>query len=76
MTLLAQNPGNGVNDVRFAASVGADDASRTGATKRDDGPFAERLKANDFDFSQLQQDVPFWSSTSARLPANNVKKIR
>jgi len=24
--------------------------------------FAKRLKANDFHFSQLQQDIPFWSS--------------
>ncbi len=59
MALFAENPGDGVNDVGFAAAVGADYAGGTGPAERDHGAFAERLKANDFDFSQLQQDVPF-----------------
>jgi len=76
VALLAKNPRNGVNDVRFATAVGPDDASGTGAAKRDYRTFTERLKANDLDFSQLQQDVPFWSSTTPRLPASDVKQIR
>src|SRR5258708_39978532 len=59
MALFAENPGDGVNDVGFAAAVRANDAGSTRPAERDHGAFAERLKANDFDFSQLQQDVPF-----------------
>jgi len=59
MALFAENPGDGVNDVGFAAAVGADDARGTRPAERDHGAFAKRLKANDFDFSQLQQDIPF-----------------
>jgi len=67
MALFAENPGDGVNDVGFAAAVRADDARGTRPAERDHGAFAERLKANDFDFSQLQQDIPFWSSTIPQL---------
>ena len=69
VALFAENPGNGVNDIGFAAAVRADDAGSAGSAERDHGAFAKRLKANDFDFSQLQQDIPFWSLTTLRLPA-------
>src|ERR1700674_4349093 len=69
VALFAENPGNGIHDVGFAAAVWPDDAGRAGPAERNYGALAKRLKANDFHFSQLQQDVPFWSSTSPRLPA-------
>src|SRR5258708_2357603 len=69
VTLFAENPGNGIHDVGFAAAVRPDDAGRAGPAECDNGSFTKRFKANDFNFSQLQQDVPFWSSTSPRLPA-------
>ena len=59
MALLAENPGDGIHDDGFAAAVRPDDARCAGPAERDYGALAERLKANDFDFSQLQQDVPF-----------------
>jgi hypothetical protein len=59
MALFAENPGNGIHDVGFAAAVRPDDAGRAGSAERDHGALAKRLKANDFNFSQLQQDVPF-----------------
>ena len=61
VALLAENPGDGVNYVGFAATVGPDDAGGAGAAKGDYGAVTKRLKANDFYFSQLKQVVPFLS---------------
>src|SRR5262249_35345829 len=51
VALFTENPGDGVHDVGLAAAVGTDDAGGAGAAKRNDGAFAERFKAGDFDFS-------------------------
>jgi len=59
VALFAENPGNGIHDVGFTAAVWPDDAGRAGPAERNYGALAKRLKANDFHFSQLQQDVPF-----------------
>ena len=61
VALLAQNPGDSVDHVGFAATVGSDDAGGAGAAEGDHGALTKRLKANDFHFSQLKQDVPFLS---------------
>ena len=66
MALFAENPGDGVHYVGFAATVGPDDASGAGAAEGHDGALTKRLKANDFHFSQLKQDFPFWSSIASR----------
>jgi len=73
VTLLAEDPGNGVHHVGFAATVGSDDAGGAGAAEGDHGALTKRLKANDFDFSQLKQDVPFWSSIASRPQAKKIK---
>ncbi len=72
VALFTQDPGDGVDDVGFAATVGADDAGRAGTAESDNGAFTERLKADDFHFSELKQDVLFMSSTAPRL---SLKKV-
>ena len=59
MALLPENPTDGVDDIGLAAAVGTDDASGADTAEGDDGPLAEGLKADDFDFSKLKQGVPF-----------------
>jgi len=78
MALLAEDPGDGVHDVGLAAAVWPDNAGRARPAEGDHGALTKRLKTNDFDFSQLQQDVPFWSSAAPPLPAkkNNRKSIK
>ena len=76
MALLAENPRNGIHDVGFATAVRPDYAGRAGPAERDYGALAKRFKANDFHFSQLQQDVPFWSSTSPTAASMNSHTAR
>ena len=59
MALLAEHPANGVNHVGLSATVGAHDTGSAITAESNHGAFAERLKANDFHFSQLKQGVPF-----------------
>jgi len=59
MALFAQHPTDGVYYVGFAAAVWTNDAGGAVAAKGDHGPFAEGLKANNFDFSELKQGFPF-----------------
>jgi hypothetical protein len=66
VALFAQHPGDSIYDVGFAAAVGSDDAGGAGAAEGHYGALTKRLKANDFHFSQLKQDVPFWSSIASR----------
>src|SRR5580704_16309642 len=66
VALLAEYPGDGVDHVGFAAPVGPNDAGRAGAAEGDHCAVTKGLKANDFHFSELKQDVPFWSSTGSR----------
>jgi hypothetical protein len=66
VALLAEYPGNGVDHVGFAAAVRPDDACRARAAKSHHGAVTKGLKANNFHFSELKQDVPFLSSTVSR----------
>ena len=45
VALFAQDPGDGIHDIGFAAAVGADDAGDPRAAEGDVGLLAERLKA-------------------------------
>jgi len=58
MALLPQDPGNGIDDIRFAASVRPDDTAQPGAAKSQVRFFAKRLKANQFDFAEFEQEIP------------------
>src|SRR2546422_2317911 len=58
VALLAQHPGNSVDDVRFAATVGSNDAGNPAAAEGDLRLLAERLKAHQFDFAQPEQVCP------------------
>ena len=53
--LFAQHPGDGVGDVRLAASVGADDGGDAFALKAQVGAVAERLEAEDLQLLQFEQ---------------------
>ena len=59
MALLAQNPRNGVDDIRLAAAIGADNAREPAAAESYLRLFAKRFKAHQFDFAQFKQDFPF-----------------
>jgi len=59
MALLAQYPRNRVHHVRLPAPIRPHNASSPHPAERNHRPFAERLKPDDFDLSQLKQDVPF-----------------
>src|SRR6516162_31580 len=63
VALLAEHPGDGVHHVRFPAAIRSDDTCRTRAAEGYQRAFAKRLKANDFDFSQLKQGVPLFRSS-------------
>src|SRR5205807_101898 len=58
VALLAQHPGNSVDDVRFAATVGSNDAGNPASAEGDLRLLAERLKAHQFDFAQPEQVCP------------------
>jgi hypothetical protein len=66
VALLAQHPGNRIHYVRFAAPIRSDDTRRPHAAKGDRSAVAEGLKANDFDFAQPKQGVPFVSWIALR----------
>ncbi len=53
MALFTQHPADGVDYVRFSASVRADDARRACAAECHHGALAERLKSGDFHFAEL-----------------------
>jgi hypothetical protein len=53
VALLAQNPRNGVDYIRFPAAIGSDNASQPRAAKRDLRFFAKRFESDKFDFTQF-----------------------
>ena len=53
MALFTQHPADGVDYVRFAASVRANDARRARAAERHHGAFAERFESGDFHFAEF-----------------------
>ena len=76
MALLTEDPGDGVDHVRFATAVGANDASRPGAAEGNQGALAEGLEADDFDFSQLKQNVPFRANKNNTSAKVNMREKR
>ena len=52
--LLAEHPGDGVGDVRFAAAVGPDDGGDAFAGELDFGAVAEGFEAEDLNFLELE----------------------
>ena len=71
MALLAQDPGDGVHNVGFAAAVGTDDARQPAAAEGDLGLFTERFEAHQLDFAQFEQDFPFMVSAGVRWVVPN-----
>ena len=76
MALLAQDPGNGVHDVGFAAAVGPDDARQPAAAEGDLRLFAERFEAHQLDFAQFQQGFPFMASADRTLGRSKLQSLR
>ena len=74
MALLSKYPGNGINDVRFAASVWPDNAAQTGAAKRQVGLLTKGLKSNQFDFAEFEQVLPYLPPRFAK--ARPLRRIR
>ena len=76
MALLAQDPGDGVHNVGFAATVGANDAGQPAAAECDLSLLTERFEAHQLDFAQFQQDFPFMASAVVRWVALQLYKLR
>ena len=53
--LFAQHPGDGVGNIRFAASVGADDGGDAFALKAQFGAITKRLESEDLQLLQFEQ---------------------
>ena len=60
MALLAQDPGDGVHDVGFAAAVRPHDAGEAGAAESQMSLLAKGFEAGQIDSTQLKQGRPFW----------------
>ena len=58
VALLAEHPGDRVDDVGLAAAIGADDASDPAAAEDDLRLFAEGFEAQQFDFTQFEHAAP------------------
>ena len=71
MALFAQDPGNGVHNVGFAAAVGPDDARQPAAAERDLGLLTERFESYQLDFAQFEQNFPFMASAVVRWVVPN-----
>jgi len=59
VALFAENPRDGVNDIRFAAAVGSDNAGHAAAAEDDVGLLAERLETKKFDFAKFEHAAPW-----------------
>ena len=66
MALLAEDPGDSVHNIGFAAAVGPDNARQAAAAEGDLRLLAERFEAYQLDFSQFEQDFPFMASAVVR----------
>ncbi len=55
MALFAEDPGDGVHDVRFSTAIGADNAGQAAAAECDCGFFAKRFESQQLNFAQFQQ---------------------
>src|SRR5712675_2132853 len=76
MALLAQDPGNSVHNIGFAAAVGSNNASQAAAAERDLRLFAERFEAYQLDFSQFEQDFPFYGLRRRALGRSKTQMSR
>ena len=70
VALFAQHPGDGVHHIRFSAAIRAHDAGSPRSAERHHRAFAERLKAHNFNFSQLKQGFLFGSLRAREPPAS------
>lgn len=59
MALFAQNPGNRIDNVRFATSVWTHDAGQSSTAKGQVRFLAKGFEANQFDFTQFEQETPY-----------------
>lgn len=74
MTLLPKNPGNGIDNVRFTASVWPDDAAQPRAAKGQVRLLTKGLESDEFDFAEFEQETPY---RPPRLPkATPLRRIR
>jgi len=69
MALLAQDPGDGVHNIGFAAAVGPDNARQAASAEGDLRLLAERFEAYQLHFAQFEQDIPFMASAVVRWAA-------
>src|SRR3989442_461506 len=75
VALLAQHPGNSVDDVRFAATVGSNDAGNPASAEGDLRLLAERLKAHQFDFAQPEQVCPSYFFAQAAQSRTEERRV-
>ncbi len=75
MALFAQDPGDGVHNVGFAAAIRPDDTRQSTAAEGDMGLFAERFEAHQLDFAQFQQGFPFMASAGRSLDRANYRSF-
>jgi len=75
VALLAQDPGDGVHNIGFAAAVRPDDARQPAAAEGDLGLLTERFEAHQLDFAQFQQDFPFMASAGVRWVVPNCRSF-
>jgi len=64
MALFAQDPGNGVHNVGFAAAVGPDDARQPAAAERDLVFSQNDLKPTNSTLRSLSKISPLWPPPS------------
>ena len=74
MALLPKHPGNGIDNIRFTASVWPDDAAQTRAAEGQVRLLTKGLESNQFDFAEFEQEIPY---RPPRLPeAMPLRRIR
>ena len=76
MALLAEDPGDSVHNIGFAAAVGPNNASQAAAAEGDLSLFAERFEAYQLDFSQFEQDFPFYGLRRRALGRSKTQMSR
>ena len=74
MALLPKHPGNGIDNVRFAASIWPDDAAQPGAAKGEVRFLTKGLESNQFDFAEFEQEIPYRPPRLAQ--ATPLRRIR
>ena len=76
MALLAQNPGNSVDDIGLAAAIRADDAGEACTAEGNVRLFAKRFETHELDFAQFEQDFPFYGLRRRTLGRSKMQMSR